>query len=504
MGQLSCKEYRSEMEEDRNIPVDMYSKKTGQNSGKTRSPDSPQNFKNQDFIELRDYYHSHGLLFEDPTFPADISSIGPKVLSEDNLHKIEWIRPTVIQKNPSLFVDGVSRFDIHQGQVGDCWVLAALGSVTRQQRFLERVIPKDQGFKNNYAGIFHFRLRGSYSNLHWGFLAEALVDFTGGVQLSFNLQKHQESLYKILKTASMTDCVMGCNTFGAVQSKNSPANMVLRNGIVQGHAYTIVDATEVPYRKGKKYLIRLWNPYGNTEWQGAWSDSSTEWDHIPRSYKENLYQNRLDGEFWISYEDFKANFSFVFICNDAPTFLDFGEPFSTTWSVDRHTNNWTSQPSLGGYLSRNPQYYIQVKEPEMRSNNVVLTLSQKSAKYAGIGFQIVKVNCFNISYTVSKGRTVRFVEPLQRVRDVSNCYTLSPGTYIIIPAMAPKGRESEFLLQIFLKRPIQNTLRGNSTELDPVMTKDFPMWNQGISYETIFLRYANQTSQLDASQLQRI
>lgn len=41
---------------------------------------------------------------------------------------------------------------------GDCWVLAALGSLTMQKKFLENVLPKDQGFQNDYAGIFHFRV----------------------------------------------------------------------------------------------------------------------------------------------------------------------------------------------------------------------------------------------------------------------------------------------------------------------------------------------------------
>lgn len=41
---------------------------------------------------------------------------------------------------------------------GDCWMLAALGSLTLQKQFLENVLPKDQGFQDDYAGIFHFRV----------------------------------------------------------------------------------------------------------------------------------------------------------------------------------------------------------------------------------------------------------------------------------------------------------------------------------------------------------
>ena len=45
-------------------------------------------------------------------------------------------------------------------------------------------------------------------------------------------------------------------------------------GIVQGHAYSILDVCEI---EGTK-LIQLRNPWGDeTEWKGAWGDQSKEW-----------------------------------------------------------------------------------------------------------------------------------------------------------------------------------------------------------------------------------
>lgn len=61
-------------------------------------PGSPQNLKklnNQDFNHLRSYYLSKGQLFEDGTFPAHASSIGPQLLPEDTLRHITWRRPIV-------------------------------------------------------------------------------------------------------------------------------------------------------------------------------------------------------------------------------------------------------------------------------------------------------------------------------------------------------------------------------------------------------------------------
>ena len=46
-------------------------------------------------------------------------------------------------------------------------------------------------------------------------------------------------------------------------------------GIAKGHAYSILDAFEVEENK----LIHVRNPWGcATEWKGAWSDKSSDWN----------------------------------------------------------------------------------------------------------------------------------------------------------------------------------------------------------------------------------
>ncbi|KFW87666.1 Calpain-13, partial [Phalacrocorax carbo] len=312
----------------------------------------------QDFNHLRALCLSQRLLFEDATFPAHVSSIGPNLLPEDKLQQIQWKRPTELQQNPYLIMDGVSRFDIMQGEIGCCWMLAALGSLTLQKQFLENVLPKDQGFQDDYAGIFHFRfwqygdwvdvviddqlpflngrylsvhprtsnefwpsllekayakLRGSYQNLHGGYLSDALVDLTGGVQVQLSLKDPPPDLEEILKAAVKSKCLIACSTSGQLRR-----NIELRNGIVQGHAYTVTGTVKLRYKNGWKHIIRIWNPWGYREWKGPWSDDSPQWKYVDPKCREALLRNKDDGEFWMSCENFQEQFSWLYICNSTP------------------------------------------------------------------------------------------------------------------------------------------------------------------------------------------
>ena len=67
--------------------------------------------------------------------------------------------------------------------------------------------------------------------------------------------------------------------FSQATSKNEVEEK-LSNGLVKGHAYSVTDVREVPlgsglqaFFKGQKlHMVRLRNPWGGKEWNGAWSD----------------------------------------------------------------------------------------------------------------------------------------------------------------------------------------------------------------------------------------
>jgi calpain len=97
---------------------------------------------------------ARGVLFEDSEFPPADSSL---FFSHRPDRHFEWKRPGEIVDNPQLFVEGFSRFDVQQGELGDCWLLAAVANLTLYRRLFFQIVPDDQSFDENYAGIFHFR-----------------------------------------------------------------------------------------------------------------------------------------------------------------------------------------------------------------------------------------------------------------------------------------------------------------------------------------------------------
>ncbi|XP_071996168.1 calpain-8-like [Engystomops pustulosus] len=121
--------------------------------------DNPKKYLNQDFEELRAHCLASGTLFEDPTFPAAQSSLGNNELGPDSdiVQGLVWKRPKEINPNPQFITEGACRDDVLQGMLGNCWFLCSVASLTLNEECLFRVVPIEQHFDTDYAGIFHFK-----------------------------------------------------------------------------------------------------------------------------------------------------------------------------------------------------------------------------------------------------------------------------------------------------------------------------------------------------------
>ncbi|XP_045700384.1 calpain-13 isoform X2 [Phyllostomus hastatus] len=515
-------------------------------------------FKGQDFNYLWNRCLSRGLLFEDETFPAEISSIGLEMLKGKDLSSLRWKRPKDLSRGksePHFILEGVSRFDIKQGYAGDCWFLTALGSLTQSKKHLQKIL-KNQSFSQQYAGIFRFwfwqcgqwvevvvddrlpvlnneylfvhpcsnsqefwpcllekayaKFRGSYLHLHYGYLPDALVDLTGGVVTTMDLHSSSSDLVTMVKTAAQEESLMTCAT------PVSPTGIATRmeNGLVSQHAYTVTGAETIQSRTGWEDLIRLWNPWGDTEWQGRWGDGSLEWQETQDPRKSQLYKNKEDGEFWMPCRDFQDNFFCLYVCNQYPVSLDHGNTSLGTWSEMMFKSRvipggTTDDYDIGGPQS-DTQYIFSVPEIT-EGNNVTVsfnimpqTLKANDGKFP-LNFHVFKVDSqfqhfrerlpptfFSQFRNADKGIVTR------SKYNLTKCFTLSPGTYVVVVSAYKEA--VEFLLRIFLKMPNTDRNPGSNFSLK-ALKASLP---ENASQQSIFYRYAQQGLNMDATGLQSL
>lgn len=151
---------------------------------------------------------------------------------------------------------------------------------------------------------FVFRLNGCYEALEGGNTTEALVDFTGGVSEPLILDREALSLHvdqrrvlfqmlakaherKALITCSIrvgeqnnkrhlfNNC-KGFSVFPVPQpAEGETVESVLGCGLVRGHAYGITAVRKVRLLQARGmarlFMVRMRNPWGSTDWTGAWS-----------------------------------------------------------------------------------------------------------------------------------------------------------------------------------------------------------------------------------------
>ena len=154
------------------------------------------------------------------------------------------------------------------------------------------------------------------------------------------------------------------------------------NGIIQGHAYSILRVVEERDINGVHQLLLLRDPWGVTEWSGAWCEHDKKrWTRrmLKRlKYKPRRTTSRLDilrgkrkgkrkqsslemdvsedeASFWISLVDFTKHFKWLYVCQLFDPQL---------WKHKSVQGRWAGQ-SAGGPPNQpgarfNPQFTLRI------------------------------------------------------------------------------------------------------------------------------------------------
>ncbi|XP_061619143.1 calpain-5-like isoform X2 [Phyllopteryx taeniolatus] len=544
-------------------------------------------FQGQSFHKLRRACLRRGALFKDPVFPAAAQALFYKSAPPPG---VTWKRPRVrkghfggpgpsarftelgvsppqeICKDPRLFVDGISTRDLHQGSLGNCWMVAAISCLASEPTLWKKVIPNhvDQEWNpkrpDSYAGIFHFRfwrfgrwtdvvvddllpvsgdgvllfcrsatprefwsallekayakVNGCYEALEGGNTAEALIDFTGGVSEPLSLNREtlglhgdqRKALFQTLAKAHERKALITCSIRPA---EGETAESVMDCGLVRGHAYGVTALRKV--RQGETllkasgtsrlFLVRMRNPWGTTDWTGAWSQRSQQWQQMSRAEREKMGLVVRDvGEFWMDFEDFCRYFTDVVVCRlveRAPLWRSSG------WREVRRYGEWapvpphpSGPPSAGGRSEagrkvggrevhvdkrsrcggcinhkdtflHNPQFMFEVRGHE---EEVLMCLQQEDRRIRKkdgggdnlpIGFESEENRCSRVQRVVEQAASSVYMDS----RSVTLKATLAPGCYVLLPTTYLPGASGHFLVRLFCHSRVR--LRELKDDLPP-------------------------------------
>ncbi|NWU89840.1 CAN5 protein, partial [Upupa epops] len=491
---------------------------------------SVQLFRDQKYHELKGQCVQHRRLFEDPEFPASDQSLFYRTAPS---RKVEWKRPKDLCEDPRLFVNGISSHDLHQGKVGNCWFVAACSCLALRKNLWQQVIPDfkeqewDPKHPEKYAGIFRFRfwcfgewtevvvddllptvngeliychsnvhnefwsallekayakLAGSYEALDGGSAADAIVDFTGAVAESIDLvqgsygeviseqMKLFEELLKVHRRGGLISCYIA-----ASDGRSSEAETEM--GLVIGHAYSVTAVRKLrlgerltfSFKAEKLFMIRLRNPWGKREWNGAWSDEDDCCRGCvpsPQSTRGNHWAVLSQPVFGMTFEDWCKNFTDVDVCRVVNTSY-----FSIhkTWERKMMRGAWEKHSEAllnrSGGCFDNKETFLQ--NPQRRGR---LDLRKKlcAERVAGHwtrlpreGVESPSLEGFrnqvedNRSYRLHK-LTVQeraATSPYINTRSVFLKRVLKQGRYVLIPTTYHPGMATRFILRLFTDVP---------------------------------------------------
>ena len=270
--------------------------------------------------------------------------------------KITWARAENIfnSKNYQVFYEGISADDIIQGGLGDCYFLSAVAALCKFPKLIERLFYiKEKSSEHCYGcyyrinGLWQLVLVDDYIPCYgsWGknfaftstnghelwviLLEKAWAKLNGNYAKSIGGEPHE--VFDVItnthsekiritsaKASEIWDSLINAEKRGFIMTAGTSGDTynlrIEENGLVPGHAYTLLGVREVNTGSGREKLVHIRNPWGNGEWSGDWCDTSRKWTSDIKK-QVGFVKNTGDGSFWMSYQDFITYYLVIGICH---------------------------------------------------------------------------------------------------------------------------------------------------------------------------------------------
>ena len=239
-----------------------------------------------------------------------------------------------------------------------------------------------------FAEKAYAKLHGNYGALIGGYIDEGLRDLTGLISEQVVIRKGHRGYHSSIESALQSidnhppalwqkldrylndwGCMMGCSIQPdpvrrgdkALPGAKAVEKEVGNSGLRMKHAYALIDVGEVSVGGGKHVkLLRIRNPWGFGEWNGAWSDTSSEFKRYQKQIRrvfdgpirrpkkgqrtsaedldvEKVVMDENDGTFFMCWEDWIKYFTVIFAAVDFPD----------EWSGQRVSGSWSEETSGG-------------------------------------------------------------------------------------------------------------------------------------------------------------
>ncbi|KAF7332285.1 Calpain catalytic domain-containing protein [Mycena kentingensis (nom. inval.)] len=260
------------------------------------------------------------------------------------------------------------------------------------------------------------KLHGDYASLKGGYSCEAIEDMTGGVTTFIPTKDilDADAFWNEELLLATQDRLFGCG-FDTLDSSRSGKEDPTVNGLIGGHAYSVLRAVEV---RGKRFIV-LRNPWGNSEWNGPWSDGSKEWteEWLP-ALKELKHTFGDDGEFVMEYTDFLDNWDLV----------ERTRLFDESWVMSSQWLQVTARGPTMAWSFGDVSYTINIPAP----TKAILVLSKLDERYF---LDISGNSCWTFEFALFKKGSKEIVaqSALTRfyLRSVNLEVQLEAGDYVV-------------------------------------------------------------------------